>query len=255
MPGIRFALLLVLILAGTACSVKRFAINKLGDALANSGTTFASDDDPDLVRRGALQPEADRKPAGREPAPPRPAVRRGQRVYPVRLRLRAAGRREELEDRDLARADALRVRAGNCICGRATTDCAAWSEAPRVRRAAAERRESGRGAAAKKDVPLLYWTAAAWGAAISVSKDDPELVADQPLVEALIDRALELDEGFDRGAIHSFLISYEPSRPGAGADAAARARKHFERAMELSGGAQASPLVSLAESVSVSNQR
>jgi hypothetical protein len=34
------------------------------------------------------------------------------------------------------------------------------------------------------DVPLLYWTAASWGLAISVSKDQPELIADQPQVEA-----------------------------------------------------------------------
>src|SRR5436190_6095256 len=33
----------------TGCSVKRFAINKLGDSLANSGTTYAADDDPELV--------------------------------------------------------------------------------------------------------------------------------------------------------------------------------------------------------------
>src|SRR5438094_7632003 len=31
------------------CSVKKFAINKLGDSLANSGTTYAADDDLDLV--------------------------------------------------------------------------------------------------------------------------------------------------------------------------------------------------------------
>src|SRR5215472_16121132 len=31
------------------CSVRRFAVNKLGDSLANSGTTFASDNDPDFV--------------------------------------------------------------------------------------------------------------------------------------------------------------------------------------------------------------
>ncbi len=35
------------------CSVRRYAINKLGDALADTGTTFASDDDPELIR-GAL---------------------------------------------------------------------------------------------------------------------------------------------------------------------------------------------------------
>jgi TRAP transporter T-component len=32
------------------CSLKRLAVNKVGNALAGSGSTFASDDDPDLVK-------------------------------------------------------------------------------------------------------------------------------------------------------------------------------------------------------------
>src|SRR5262249_43604013 len=64
-------------------------------------------------------------------------------------------------------------------------------------------------AAEARDVPLLYWTAAAWGAELSLSKDDPETLAGQPAVEALIDRALALDEGFESGALHTFLVSYE----------------------------------------------
>jgi hypothetical protein len=108
--------------------------------------------------------------------------------------------------------------------------------------------------AALSDVPLLYWTAAAWGAAISISKNDPALVSDQVVVEALIDRALELDEDFDHGAIHGFLISYEMARQGAAGDPTVRSKKHFERAMELSRGRLASPLVSFAEAVAVQNQ-
>ena len=65
------------------------------------------------------------------------------------------------------------------------------------------------------DVGFLYWTACAWGAAMSISKHDPQLLADQPAVEALIDRALELDEAFEDGVIHTFLISYESARRGA----------------------------------------
>ena len=42
------------------------------------------------------------------------------------------------------------------------------------------------------------------------------MVANQPQVEALIDRALELDESFGQGAIHTFLITYEMARRGAG---------------------------------------
>src|SRR2546427_6268320 len=43
------ALCLLAIAATAGCSVKKFAINRLGDSLANSGTTFAADDDPELV--------------------------------------------------------------------------------------------------------------------------------------------------------------------------------------------------------------
>ena len=46
----RIVLLLVAALLATGCSVRRFAVNRVGDALAGSGTTFASDDDPDLIQ-------------------------------------------------------------------------------------------------------------------------------------------------------------------------------------------------------------
>jgi hypothetical protein len=42
---------LLALLAGTTlgCSVRRFAINKIGDAIASSGTTYESDEDIQLV--------------------------------------------------------------------------------------------------------------------------------------------------------------------------------------------------------------
>ena len=104
-----------------------------------------------------------------------------------------------------------------------------------------------------KDVPLLYWTAASWGAAIGVSKDDPELVADQTIVEALIDRAYELQPDYDHGALDEFLISYESVRQVSG-DFAPRSRKHFERAVGLTSGQSAAPYVAMAETVSESKQ-
>jgi predicted anti-sigma-YlaC factor YlaD len=109
-------------------------------------------------------------------------------------------------------------------------------------------------AARKKDVPVLYWTAASWAGAISLSKDNPDLIAELPIVEAMMDRALALDEEFGDGAIHSFLISYEMSRPGGAGDPAERSKQHFDRAMALSQGQLAGPLVSFAESVSVQKQ-
>jgi hypothetical protein len=46
MRGITF-IALILSLAG--CSVKRMAVNKLGNALSSGGSSYETDDDPDLV--------------------------------------------------------------------------------------------------------------------------------------------------------------------------------------------------------------
>src|SRR5437870_3948635 len=48
----RFFLLttLGLAVAGSGCSIKRFAVNQVGNALAGGGTTFAADDDPELIK-------------------------------------------------------------------------------------------------------------------------------------------------------------------------------------------------------------
>ena len=41
---------LVVVLASGCSSIQRLAVNKLGDTLAAGGTTFAADDDPELVK-------------------------------------------------------------------------------------------------------------------------------------------------------------------------------------------------------------
>jgi hypothetical protein len=46
--GRLLALVLLTVLL-PACSIKKMAVNRLGDALAGTGSTFASDDDPELV--------------------------------------------------------------------------------------------------------------------------------------------------------------------------------------------------------------
>jgi tetratricopeptide (TPR) repeat protein len=107
--------------------------------------------------------------------------------------------------------------------------------------------------ATKEQVPLLYWTGSALGAAISISKDDAELTAQQPEMEALMRRALALDEAYDRGSIHEFFIAWE-ARGEAVGGSIQKARQHFERALELSKGERAWPYVDFAEVVSVSTQ-
>ncbi len=251
----RVAAVLVAVLLWTGCSVKRFAVNKLGDALSGSGTTFASDDDPEFVASAVpfslklIESLLAESPRHRGLLS---AAASGFTQYSYAFVQQPA---DEAEDQDVERATALRVRARRLFLrARGYGIRGLETRHPGLEERLRKDTRSAMAELTRRDVTLMYWTAAAWGSAITLSKDNPELVADQPLVEALIDRALELDESFDSGSLHSFLISYEPSRPGGEAGAAERARKHMERAVELSGGRLASPFVGFAETICVEKQ-
>jgi len=248
-------LLLVAAVAG-GCSVKKMAINMVGDALSKSGTTFASDDDPELIRQAV--PFSLKLMESLLAESPKHqgllfATASGFTQYAYAFVQQDA---DEMEDRDLAAAEAMRARAKRLYL-RARNYGLRGLEAkhPGFEPALRQDPKAAVQAAKVTDVPLLYWTAVSWGAAISLSKDDPNLVADIPVLEALIDRALELDERYGDGAIHSFLITYEMSRQGLKGDPAERSRKHFERAMELARGSQAGPLVAYAEAVCAQKQQ
>lgn len=101
--------------------------------------------------------------------------------------------------------------------------------------------------AKQADVPLLYWSGASWGSAVALGLDRPDLVADLPVVRALMTRALQLDEGFSGGAIHAAMITLDARAEWGGSPA--RAREHFNRALTLSKGLDPGPYVTLAMSV------
>ena len=252
----RVFLILLTLVAMTGCAtVKRVAINKLGDSLAGSGTTFASDEDVELVGQAvpfslklieSLLAESPKHPG---------LLLAAASGFTQYANVYVQQDADMLEAQDLDKSTALRVRARRLYVrargyGLRGLDVRHRGFSDIVRRdpKAAVREMK------PADVPLIYWTAAAWGLAISLAKDTPDLIADQPIVEALIDRAFELNPDFEFGAIHDFLINYEPSRQGAAGDPVARARRHFDREVALTKGQLASPFVSLAEAVAVPNQ-
>jgi predicted anti-sigma-YlaC factor YlaD len=254
--GFRSLIFLTLaLLVATGCNAKRFAIRKLGDALAQSGSTFASDDDPELIRLAVptnlklVETLLNESP---DHAGLLLAAARGFTQYTYAFLQQDA---DELEEKDLSASTNLRLRARKLY--RRARDYGLRGLEAKHKGFAASLRANPKEAALvleKSDVQLIYWTAAAWGSLISLSKDNPDVIADQLLVEALLDRAMELDEGFDHGALHSLFISYELARQGAAGDAVERSRQHFNRAMELSRSQLAGPCVALAESVSIKQQ-
>src|SRR5206468_1475854 len=85
---------------------------------------------------------------------------------------------------------------------------------------------------------------------IATAKDNMKLVGELPVVAEMMQRALDLDESFDEGAIHEFFIVYESSKDGG----QSRAKKHMEQALKLSKNKKVGPLVSYVESVCVQTQ-
>jgi len=248
--------LLVLFALGTApaCSIRRMAVRSLADTLAAGGDVFASDDDPELVR-DALPFALKTYESLLEDLPNHEglllATCQGFTQYAYAFVQTDADLLDPAEfDRIMEmhdRAIKLYLRARD-YCLRALE----------IRHPGIESRLLANPATAiaratAADVPFLYCTGAAWGAAVSLGLDRPALVADLPAVRALMATALALDEDYSRGAIHEAMISLE-AIPEIMGGSPARARMHFERAIELSGGTTPGPFVTLAASVSVAEQ-
>jgi predicted anti-sigma-YlaC factor YlaD len=246
---------LALLLAG--CSVRRLAVRAAANALAGGVDIYASDDDPELVREalpfGLKTIEAL---LAQDPKNPQLllAAASGFTQYAYAFVQQEA---DFVEASDLARATELRARARRLYLRALGYGWRALEvESPGLR--ARLQADPGKAAEAlaglgKEHVPALYWTACSWAAAIALAKQDAELAADLAAVEALMRRALALDEGFTLGAIHDFFIVYEGSRTAVGGSAE-KARQHLERAVALSQGQRAGPLVSFAETVDVAKQ-
>jgi hypothetical protein len=97
-------------------------------------------------------------------------------------------------------------------------------------------------------VGLAFWTAAAWAASISLSKDQPERVADLPQVLRLAQAADALAPSHDEGGLASLLGTLEASRPGGSAE---RAAHYFARSVQSSAGRSAGVYVAQAEALAL----
>jgi len=252
-PG-RLASLVAACFLVSGCSVRSLAVNKIGDALAETGSNFASDEDPELV--GDAIPFGLKTMEGLlETAPRHKGLLLGAASGFVQYSYGWVQTEGDMaEAKDLARATELRERArklylrarGYGLRG-LEVDFAGLREAlARDPRAALAR-------ARREHVPLLYWTAMAWAGAMSLKVNDSEVSADQPIVEALARRALELDAGWGLGSIHEFFVSWESARSTIGGSVE-RAREHYEKALLFSKGRRAFPYLTYAESVSVAKQ-
>ena len=238
-------------LALSACSIKRTAVDMVGDAISGGSGVYSSDEDPDLVREAipfGLKTYESLLAVDPDHQGLLLAAASGFVGYAYILGQEA----DRLEATDLAGARALRARTSKLFL-RGRDYAMRGLEVAHPGFASAFVRDRGVALAMtrKPDAPLLYWAGAGWAAALGANKHDPKLIADLPGAGALVARVLELDESYDAGSAHEFFVTYEGSRPGG---SAAEARRHYARALELSQGNRASVFLSLAEAVSVQEQ-
>jgi len=252
---VRLLVAVVLVLA-SGCSIRRFAVNQVGNALASGGATFTSDDDPDLV--------ADAIPFGLKmyesllaESPKHAglllAATQGFTEYSYAFLDSRIG---EVKEDNLSRANALRDRARRLYLRAYGYGMRGLEVRHRGFAVALDNDAAAELARTdKRDVPLLYWTAAARGLAISLSRDRPELIAELPLVEMMVQRVAQLDAGFENGAVPEFLITFEAARTDvSAAEQQQLMRRHFDRAIELSNGKRAGTYLSYAENACLPSQ-
>jgi predicted anti-sigma-YlaC factor YlaD len=251
----RAAIVALAIALTPGCSLKKIAINSVADTLAESGDTFASDADPELIRDAvpfslklveSLLVEVPKHRGLLLTA----CSGFAQYAYAFvdqdaeLVKLEDYTRYSKLQDR--ARRMYLR---GRDYCLRSLE-----LGYPGITTNLAKDPEQAAATLQKKDVPLIYWTGASWGKVVSLSLDRPALAGDFPIVRALVTRALALDESFNMGAIHEVMVTLEslPEDMGGNRD---RARTHYERGVALAKGNAASLHVTYAMAILLPQQK
>ncbi len=153
---------------------------------------------------------------------------------------------EQLEAKDAKAAERLRQRAAK-LYNRARQHAlnALEMQKPGLLTALASRQSSDWPKLSKEQVGLAYWAAASWGGWISLSKDEPDVVADLPLAIRLAELAWAADPTWGDGALSGLMGSFEAARA---AGSKQRALNYFDQGIAQSAGRSAGAYLAKAES-------
>jgi len=207
-PSLQKQLMLLLVLAISGCSVKGMAMNSMANALSGGGTgVYMTDDDPALV--GDALPfslklmemvlEETPEHEGLLVSTAMAFVMYGQAwvVMPA----------QKMEATDLQTAREERIRAKKLFLrGMGYADRALELRKPGVVAQLYEDSATAKARLEEEDIPVMFWYATALAAAISADRNDMDMVLDLPIVTMVLNRALALDEDWNKGAIHERLI-------------------------------------------------
>lgn len=106
----------------------------------------------------------------------------------------------------------------------------------------------------KEDVAAVYWLAAGELCAYSIDPFDIDLGLHIPQLAALIGRAYQLDPDFGVSTLDEFYISFYAGLPPALGGDVAKAKTHFKRAVEKTGGKTPGPYLSYVDGIAITEQ-
>lgn len=227
-----------------ACSPRQMVIGGIADELAGQGQAVESD--LDLAREAsAFYLKFSEAILRQEPGHGALAesVAAGFTQYAYAF---VAFEAEQIEATDAKAAQRLRQRAAK-LYERAQRHAMAALEngQPGFAKALASPQPKNWPVLSAEQLGLAYWAAASWGGWISLSKDNPEVVADLPLAVRLAHLAWAVDPDWGQGALTGLLAIFEASRPGGNQ---AQALRWFDQAIVQANGQSAGPLLGKAES-------
>ncbi len=241
------------VLVSAGCSIKRFAIRQVGDALAFGPSVYETDSDVELIESALpfglklVESLLAETPNHRGLLL---AAARGFVLYSLAYVDFPA---EVALDEDFDRGKTGRERAGRLYSRALGYALRALDRRyPGYSDLLGEDPKTAASRVAAKDIELLYWASAALGLSIGIDPTDPETVVRLPEVEAMIDRALDLDEAWDEGSLYEFRLLLAAAKPGGGDPASMK--ESYERALTLSAGKRAGLYLSYAETVAIPAQ-
>jgi hypothetical protein len=230
-----------------ACSPRQMIVQSLADELATQGQ--AAEDDLVLAREASAfylklsESVLSQTPTNLKLAA---AVAGGFTQYAFAF---VAFEAERTEAKDAKAAQKLRERAAR-LYERAHHHAMAALEhqSPGFARALASSNAADWPSLTDEQIAVAYWAAASWGGLISLSKDNPDVVADLPLAIRLAHLAWNKNPDFGSGALASLMGTFEAARPGGSRLAAT---DFFDKAIAISAGKSAGAYVAKAESVAL----
>src|SRR5687767_84355 len=192
--------LVLLLLGAAACSPKQMALNRLAAAMAEATSVYDTDNDPEFVRLAApstlktIEMLLLQSPnhTGLLLTACSGFAQYSYGFLHVEAEVRASEAEAARELRSRAGKMYQRAR-GYCMRGLGVTHQGFTAQALSADPAAALKSMKA------EDVPWLYWTAASWGAELSLAPNQLARIAEVGVVRALLNRAKALDDTWERG--------------------------------------------------------